>query len=126
MSETVIQQLYSFLIFFISGVIIGIFFDIFRIIRKIFKVSNIHTYIEDIIFGLITGFFLIFITFIYNNGNIRFYMFIAIFLGILLYLKLLSKHFIKINVTIFGFINQVIYKLIKIIMYPIKCIFKLF
>ena len=69
MSATISTELKIFFIFFVSGIIIGIFLDIFRIIRRSFKVSDIHTFIEDIIFCLITGIFLIFIIFIYNNRN---------------------------------------------------------
>ena len=67
MSILISDELRLFFIFCVSGIIIGIFFDIFRIIRRTFKTSDFHTYIEDIIFGIITGIFLIFIIFIYNN-----------------------------------------------------------
>jgi spore cortex biosynthesis protein YabQ len=125
MGINVLEQLNSFFVFFISGIIIGVLFDIFRIIRKLFKVSDIHTYIEDILFGIITGIFLVFIIFVYNNGNVRLYMFIAMAIGIVLYLLLISKYFIKLNVIIFSFINKCLVKLIKVIIYPIKLIFKL-
>lgn len=71
MDIVVSDELRIFLIFCISGIIIGIFFDIFRIIRRTFKISDIHTYIEDIMFGIITGIFLIFIIFIYNNRKYK-------------------------------------------------------
>jgi len=67
MNSESLKQLNLFLIFFVSGIIIGVLFDIFRIIRKSFKVSDFHTYIEDILFGILTGVFLIFVIFIYNN-----------------------------------------------------------
>lgn len=71
MGIVVSDELRLFLIFCISGIIIGIFFDIFRIIRRTFKISDIHTYIEDIMFGIVTGIFLIFIIFIYNNRKYK-------------------------------------------------------
>ena len=109
-----------FLVFCISGTLIGIFFDIFRIIRRSFKISELHTYIEDILFGIITGVFLIFVIFIYNDGNIRLFMFIALIMGLLLYLLTISKYFIKISVFILTTMKNMVIKLLKLIYYPIK------
>lgn len=72
------NQICLFIIYFICGAIIGLLFDIFRILRKSFKTSDITTYIEDIIFGVLTGIFLITMLFIFSNGQLRFYIFVAI------------------------------------------------
>lgn len=39
-----------FIVFFIIGVCIGMFFDFFRALRKTFDTSDFGTMIEDIIF----------------------------------------------------------------------------
>lgn len=57
MNSDSVKQLNLFLIFFASGIIIGIFFDIFRIIRRSFKINDFHTFLEDSLFGIITGLF---------------------------------------------------------------------
>jgi hypothetical protein len=44
------SQAQIFIIFLIIGLCIGIFFDIFRALRKTFKTTELATYIEDIIF----------------------------------------------------------------------------
>lgn len=115
MDNTIAMQLYTFLIFTISGIAIGIFFDIFRILRRSFKTSDFVTYIEDMLFWIITGIFFLFVLFKFNNGQIRNYVVIGILLGIVLYMLTISKYFIKINVKIIKFIK-------KIISYPIKLI----
>lgn len=43
-----------FIIFTLDGILIGILFDIFRILRKSFKTDDFITYIEDILFWLIS------------------------------------------------------------------------
>jgi len=53
----VFSQAEIFIIFLILGLFIGIFFDFFRAIRKIFKTSDLITLIEDIIFMAITRIF---------------------------------------------------------------------
>ena len=67
-----------FLIFIVNGILIGLLFDIFRILRRTFKTGDIITYIEDILFWLLTGASILYNIFIYNNGEIRLFMFIAI------------------------------------------------
>lgn len=61
----IINQIKIFMICLIDGIIIGFLFDIFRIFRKIHKTSTVLTYIQDIIFLLlsrdINNFFFIFL-----------------------------------------------------------------
>ena len=115
------NQIYLFLIYMLCGIVIGIGFDIFRVLRKSFRTSDMVTYIEDILFGILTGIFLIIILFIFNNGQLRFFIFVAIFLGLLLYLLTISKYFIKINVIILAFIK----KLVHMMLYPIQKLYKI-
>lgn len=126
MNTTITNQIYLFSIYFICGIIIGIFFDFFRILRQSFKTSDIVTYIEDIIFGILTGIFLIFIIFIFDNGELRAFTFIALVLGASLYLLTISRYFIRINVNILTFLKKVIVKTFIIISYPFKIIKKYF
>lgn len=118
------NQAYLFLIFTINGILIGILFDIFRILRKSFETSDIVTYIEDILFWILAGFILLYSIFKFSNGEIRFYMFIGIFIGCILYMLMFSKFFIKINVKIITTLKNIISKIISIIILPIKIIFK--
>lgn len=120
MDDILTNQAYLFIIYAICGVIIGVFFDIFRILRKSFKTSDFVTYIEDIIFGILTGIFLIFMLFIFNNGQLRFFIFFAIILGLSIYLLTISKYFIKFNVKIIVTTKKIIIKIISVILYPIK------
>ena len=100
MSELLLEQMYSFLAYILSGVLIGIFFDIFRILRKSFKTNNIVTYIQDILFWIVTGLFILYVIFKFDNGELRSYIFIGLLLGMVLYLLLFSKMFINIMVNV--------------------------
>ena len=42
------NQTYLFVVFTLTGIILGIIFDFFRVLRKIFKTVDFITYIEDI------------------------------------------------------------------------------
>ncbi len=84
-------QLYNFFVFIILGIIISFIFDIFRILRKKFKTNNFITYMEDILFWLISGFLIITAIFKFNDGELRAYLFIGILLGIVIYIMLFTK-----------------------------------
>ena len=110
------NQLINMLLFILTGIVIGVLFDIFRIIRRSFKTPDFLTYKEDILFWLMAGIILLFTIFTFNNGEIRLYIFVSLLFGLTIYLLTLSKFFIKINVKIIGIIK-------KIICYPIKLIY---
>lgn len=120
-----INQTLLFLIFTINGVLIGIIFDIFRISRKTIKTSDFVTYIEDFLFWIITSIILLYSIFTYNNGELRFFMFLAVILGFLLYLFTISSYLIKINVKIINLVKKVFLKIFEIIYNPFIKVFKI-
>ena len=107
------EQLISFIYFIIVGAILSIIFDIFRIFRRTIKTSDIVTNIQDILFCIITGTIIIFSIFYFNNGELRLYVFLGLFIGITLYMIFISRYFIKINVAIINFVKKIIYLLFK-------------
>ena len=117
------NQGYIFLIFILNGILIGLLFDVFRILRKTFPTKDFITYIEDILFWIITGILVLYSVFRFNNGEIRLYMFVAILISVISYMLLLSSHIIKINVHIINFIKKVVGKILNIIIKPFKSFF---
>ena len=65
------NQAFLFLVFTLTGVIIGLLFDFFRILRRTIKTSNIITYIEDVLFWILTGLLILYNIWYFNNGEIR-------------------------------------------------------
>ena len=99
-----------FILFFVIGLIISIILDFFRAIRKNFKASDFATLIEDIVFLGITSFLIIFSIIKINGGEVRFYIFLAIFFGILLYSLTISN----LCVIIFNVIVRICKKIFQI------------
>lgn len=113
-------QLGLFIMYVASGMLISLFFDVFRILRKSVKTSNTITYIEDFCFWLIVGIFIIWEIFSFSYGELRSYIFIGIIIGVLIYIMTISKYFIKINVQILLLFKKVIFMpIFKIIKKPI-------
>lgn len=80
MNSDTINQAYLFLIFILNGILIGLVFDVFRILRKSFNTPNFVTYLEDVFFWIIAAFIVLYSLFIFNNGQFRAYIFIGILL----------------------------------------------
>lgn len=113
------NQAYLFLVFTLTGVTIGVLFDFFRILRRTIKTSNIITYIEDVLFWILTGLLVLYNIWYFNSGEIRIYMFLGIILGVLIYMSTLSDILIK----IFSKILQIIINILKL---PFKTIIAVF
>lgn len=117
----VTNQAYLFFIFALNGILIGLLFDFFRISRKVFDTNDVVTYIEDILFWILAGAIVLYSIFVFNNGEIRLYMFLGIILGAFVYMLFISSYIIKINVRIIN----VLKKVFGILMIPFKFIYKL-
>ena len=120
----VTNQALLFFIFIIDGIIIGLLFDFFRILRRSFKTKDFITYIEDIIFWVLTGLLLLYTIFTFNNGEIRLYMFIGAIFGCIIYMLSISNFIIKINTKIIISLKNILSKIINIILIPFKVIIK--
>ena len=114
-----LEQIKIFSIFFILGIIISILFDIFRILRKNIKTNYLFTSIEDCIYIFIVGFLFLRSLIVFCNGNIRFYIFFAFFIGIITYI-LTIKNFCDIIISA---IIKTIILVIKFILIPIKYLY---
>lgn len=116
----VTNQAQLFLIFTINGILIGLLFDFFRIARKVFHTSDFVTYIEDILFWILTGMIVLYSIFVFNNGELRLFMFLGILLGAIIYMISISSYIIKINIKLVNYFK----KIFKIIFIPFNFIYK--
>lgn len=90
MAEIIKQQAVLFVISLLYGVILGIWYDFFRAVRKKISHRNRTVHLEDVVFCLsaAAGLFLLFQ--IYNQGRIRFYVLLGLFAGAVGYFLIFS------------------------------------
>ena len=125
MNITVSNQLFIFASCLVCGVIIGLIFDVFRIVRRLVRTSIFATIIEDIIYWIIAA--VVFFLFVLgvNSVELRLYQFIGAFLGMALYFLTVSKQIINVSVCIVQFMAKVLAAVFKVIFAPILFIFRL-
>lgn len=123
------SQVYAFCVTVLIGFLLGIFFDMYRVLRGVVRPRKIITHLGDLLFWLLsTGF--IFLLLLFGNwGEIRLYVFIGIGLGALVYLRWFSRitirllaFILKILVYIKNFIKSCLHYLIAILLFPIRLV----
>ena len=124
MNNYSLNQACIFVIFILVGITIGIIFDFFRALRKNVRNTIKITYIQDLIFWIISGIIVIYSIYFFNSGEIRLYIFLGITTGLIIYILVLSKFFLSINDIIIKFFISLILKPIKKIIDIILQIFK--
>lgn len=90
------MQVSSFLTALCIGLILGIIFDFFRVVRTIFHLHTIATNILDLFYWMISLAIAFSLLIMSNWGEFRFYIFIGIILGGGLYYKFISRYMMQV------------------------------
>ena len=120
------NQLFLFLLSVLFGFVTGFFYDFLVIFRKIIKHFKFIVQIEDLIYWTVSALLLFFIMLKENHGEIRGFLILGSFLGMILYFSLISKIFLKISDQILSFIKKILIVTFKIVFTPIGYVLKLF
>lgn len=120
METTMKIQFYIFLTSIYGGLIAGLVFDFYRVIRHYSKPKKIVTGVGDLLFCI--GIALVFFYIINksNWGQLRGYIFVGFFLGGFLYLKVLSKILHPLLLKLFDGISFILRWTFHIIRLPFK------
>ncbi len=102
------HQIYVFLLFILLGIVCGVIFDTQRFFRKKFFAGTVRTTIEDVVFALFCVGIMLASSFMFNNGEIRYYQGMGALSGILFYTAFLSSVFQKILSVLFGVTEKLI------------------
>ncbi len=124
MNDFIYHQFFLFLFSFLLGIFIAFFYDIFRAFRRIFIHSHRLIALEDFFFWICCSFFIFFLLYYYNDGNIRSYTILGIFLGIFFYLSLCTSCIMAILLFFFRIFLAVIEKLLFLLRLPVKFFLK--
>lgn len=108
-------QFYAFLVTVLAGITIGILFDFYRVIRGLVRPKKVFTYLGDLTFWVISTLVVFFLLLIGNWGEIRFYVWVGVLVGITAYLRYLSKLIIKVFSFLIYIINKTAALVLKIL-----------
>lgn len=101
------------------GSFFGASFDTYNRFLKRASRKNWFVFINDVLFWVLQGLIIFYVLFIVNEGEMRFYIFIALFCGFAAYQSLLKKPYlkaleliIKAVVSIWRFIVKLVFSLV--------------
>ena len=115
---TMAGQLKQLLFMACFGFAAAFVYDILRAMRRIYAQSTAAVSVQDILFWLLCAIGTLLAVFRVNYGEIRFFMFLGIFIGAAVYYAVVSPVFLKITAYAAG----VIAAAADVLMYPFRLI----
>ncbi len=104
MAVSVTLQCYVFLVMCVIGVVIGAAFDVLRVVQMHIKTNTVIIALTDALFWIAVTFVVLYTVFWVNSGEIRWFEFLALALGGIIYFNTVSRLFIKIIRSVSDFI----------------------
>lgn len=89
------NQAALFAITLATGIGLAVLFDFYRVVRRELRFRTVLTYIGDFIYWMIATCIAFGMLLAGNGGEIRFYVFIGLLSGAVLYYQLLSRYVMK-------------------------------
>ncbi|MGL4452139.1 MAG: spore cortex biosynthesis protein YabQ [Sarcina sp.] len=104
---------------FLAGILIGLLFDGYRLIRG-FNSSKVIVMIQDILFWILTAMIVFVFLLIFNYGFLNAYVYLIITAGLVFYLALFSKKIFRLE----NIIAKSTYRRFRILGKNIRYVFK--
>lgn len=116
------SQEYMVLVSVMGGMILGFFWDVYRIIRRYISLNNLSLAIGDILYWIVSVYLSLELIFYISYGNVRFFILIGFCFGALLYFYGLSSYILKLFYFLIDSIIKLVKKIISLLIEPIKFI----
>ncbi len=91
MADLIYDEMQLFLVCFLLGASLAVIYDVFRILRMLFVHWDWLVDVEDLLFWVLTTWCVFKTLFHYNEGVLRGYAFLGMFLGVIVYTLTLSR-----------------------------------
>lgn len=105
-----------------TGIIIGMLFDIYRLVRGDIN-NKILGLLEDILFWILAGFIVFYFMMITNDAYLSIYSVLFIFIGIYIHICFISKMFYALIKNLMEFTFKMFRIAINTVIYPFQCFF---
>ena len=117
-ADIIIKQIHLFFISGLYGILLGLWYEFFRTLRKNF------VHLEDVIFCFTSAIGLFILFQVYNQGMVRFYCLVGLECGAVFYFLVLSEVIGKLFSVFIKIISKIVKITGEIILFPGKVIVK--
>lgn len=124
-SSTIAGEGSLLLISFLFGIALMLLYDILRIFRRMVKHGTILMAVEDVFYWALCAIGVFAMLYQENDGLLRWFVIVGVAVGMLLENSLISPFVVRVFVKIFGALQKVIGKALRVLLKPLKkiCIF---
>lgn len=119
-------QVYAFLCAVAGGMAIALLYDIFRIIRRTVRAGILAAYVQDLLYWMIVSVIMFVAIYHGNDGELRAYLFLGAFMGVLLYALIFSRIVMESSMFVIRMAVKLFKLIILIALYPIRLILRIF
>ena len=99
-------QIRTFLLIVTTGIVLGILFDTYRVLRRRFRPPWLVTSLTDLLYCLLASAIAFTALLAGNWGELRFYVYIALLVGIIAYYRLVSQYVMKLIMALLLLITK--------------------
>ncbi len=110
----------------LAGIVAAFIYDLLRVSRRILGPSDGIVNLEDIVFLAASAVIVFGAAYLKNSGEIRWQGFIGFGAGIGIYASVVKNRFLNVSTAIIKWLVKLAEKIIKIIIFPLKLILKIF
>ena len=110
-----IEDINIFYVTLYGGIFIGLLFDFYRAFKNNFKILKYISFVFDVIFWIVVTAFIFIVVNAVEKFDLRYYHFVALFLGFILYYNTISKYILIFFNKIISFITGLFKKTIHYI-----------
>ena len=123
MSQDIVQEVTFFLHSVLMGLVITFAYDWILIFRRLLKHGRILMSVEDLIYWFVCGISVFYMLYRENSGVLRWFAVVGAALGMFFYKIIFKYRFVNIMSTYIHKIMWFIFRVIQIVLKPIKWLF---
>nr|WP_303244277.1 spore cortex biosynthesis protein YabQ [uncultured Cellulosilyticum sp.] len=120
MNEIVSSQALLFITSIEIGIVMGMIFDLIRVIRKIVKHPSFFVQVEDLLYWIVCGLISFYMLYVTNYADIRPFILIGIILGAVFYFATFSIVFMKAATAVINYVKALLKRLWQLFLIPVK------
>lgn len=118
------DQILSFLLIAFLGMLMGVFYDCYRAIRQIWRPKVWGTILGDTVYWIVNTILAYLFLLYFIWGEVRFYIFLAMAAGLLIYLRFCSRRVSFLLLHGYLLLVEVICRIIPIILFPVRLVWR--
>ncbi len=119
------DQVIVFLWSVVCGAAIAFVYDLFRIFRKAIKTGSLVTFVQDVLYWLITSVIMFLTSYYSNDGELRGFLFLGALIGAVLYALMFSRLIMGSSLFIIRVTVKIVRFISFVVSYPFRMVFRL-